>query len=126
MTILSTGFLVDLLRRDPPALDLLRRLERGSDALRVPAVAWADLWEAAARSRHPPRSMDRVEDLLRGYAHVAIEPRHAQRAGRLAGEHALSLREALLVAVAVEERDELVVRDARAYERIEGLRVLAY
>lgn len=126
MTLLSTGFLVDLLRRDAPALELLRRLERGSAAVRIPVVAYADLWEAAGRSRHPPREMERVERLLRGYPSANLEPRHAMRAGRLAAAHALPLREALLVALAVEERDELVVRDARAYEGIADLRLLRY
>lgn len=126
MTLLSTGFLVDLMRRDAPALELMRRLERGSAAVRVPAIVYADLWEAAERSRHPPREMDRVAELLRGYASVAIEPRHAQRAGALAARHGLPVREALLVGIAVEEREELVVRDARAYAGIEGLRVIVY
>ena len=126
MTLLSTTFLVDLLRRDAPALDLLRRLERGSTALRVPAVAYADLWEAAGRSRSPPRDMDRVEALLRGYASAAIEPRHAMRAGRLAAQHRLPLRDALLVALAVEEREDLVTRDARAYAGIADLRLVTY
>lgn len=114
------------MRRDAPALELMRRLERGSAAVRVPAIVFADLWEAAERSRHPPREMDRVEALLRGYASVAIEPRHARRAGQLAARHALPMREALLVAMAVEERDELVARDARGYAGVEGLRVLTY
>lgn len=126
MTLLSTTFLVDLLRRDPPALDLLRRLERGSAALRVPAVAFADLWEAAGRARQPPRDMERVEALLRGYAPAVIEPRHAMRAGRLAAAHDLPLRDALLVALAVEEREELVTRDARRYATIPDLRIVTY
>ena len=126
MTLLSTTFLVDLMRRDPPALDLLRRLERGSAALRVPAVAFADLWEAAGRSRSPPRELDRLEALLKGYAPAAIEARHAMRAGRLAAQHGLSLRDALLVALAVEEREELVTRDARAYAGIADLRLVTY
>lgn len=125
MTLLSTSFLVDLLRRDPPALDLLRRLERGSSGLRIPAVAYADLWEAAGRSRHPP-AMDRLEALLAGYPTVPIELSHARRAGALAARHALPLRDALLVATAVEEREELVVRDARAYEGIQDLRLRTY
>lgn len=126
MTLLSTGFLVDLMRRDAPALELLRRLERGSAALRVPAVVYADLWEAAARSRSPPRDLDRVEALLRGYASVALEPRHAMRAGRLAARHDLSLRQALPAAVAIEEREELVARDVRAYAEIGDLRLVTY
>ncbi|HVM46193.1 MAG TPA: PIN domain-containing protein [Candidatus Thermoplasmatota archaeon] len=125
MTLLSTGFLVDLMRRDAPALDLLRRLERGSAAVRIPAVVYADLWEAATRSRHPP-AMDKVEALLRGYPAVALEPRHALRAGTLAARHALPLREALLVAMAVEEREELVARDAARYTDVEALRLLTY
>lgn len=126
MTLLSTGFLIDLMRRDAPALELLRRLERGSSAIRLPAVVFADLWEAAGRSRHPPRDLSRVEALLAGYAQVAVEPRHARRAGELAARHGFALREALLVAMAVEEREDLVVRDAAAYEGVEGLRVLTY
>lgn len=126
MTLLSTTFLLDVMRRDGPALELLRQLERSSHAIRIPAIAYADLWEAAGRSRHPPRDMERVQTLLDGYAGLAIEPRHAQRAGRLAALHTLPLREALLVALAVEEREALVVRDARAYDGIDGLRVVTY
>lgn len=126
MTLLSTTFLVDLMRRDAPALDLLRRLERGSSAVRVPVVAFADLWEAAGRARNPPRDLDRVEALLRGYPPVALEPRHAMRAGRLAALHDLPLRDALLVAVAVEEREELVTRDARRYAGVADLRIVTY
>lgn len=126
MTLLSTSFLIDLMRRDPPALELLRQLERASSAIRIPAVAYADLWEAAGRSRHPPRDLDRLEALLRGYPSVSIEPRHAMRAGRVAAARDLPLREALLVATAVEEREALVVRDARRYEGVEDLRVVTY
>jgi predicted nucleic acid-binding protein len=126
MTLLSTSFLIDLARRDGPALDLLRRLERGSAAIRIPAIVFADLWEAAGRSRQPPRDMERVEALLHGYAAVAIEPRHAQRAGRLAALHDLPLRDALLVAMAIEDREEIVVRDARRYEGEAELRVVTY
>lgn len=126
MTLLSTGLLIDIMRRDPPALQLLRRIERSSAAVRIPAIAYADLWEAAARSLHPPREMARVETLLRGYASVAVEPRHAMRAGDIAARHGFPLREALLVATAVEEREELVVRDGARYQDVEGLRVLTY
>lgn len=126
MTLLSTTFLIDLMRRDAPALDLLRRLERGSSAVRVPVVAFADLWEAAGRSRSPPRDLDRVEALLRGYPAVAIEARHAMRAGRLAAAHDLPLRDALLVAMAVEEREELVTRDAARFAGVADLRLVTY
>lgn len=126
MTLLSTTFLVDLMRRDAPALELLRRLERGSAAIRVPVVVYADVWEAAARSRHPPREMERVGALLDGYPALDVTSRHAMRAGTLAARHALALRDALVVAMAVEEREELVVRDAGAYAGIDGLRVVAY
>lgn len=126
MTLLSTSFLVDVMRRDPPALELLRALERGSSAIRIPVTAHADLWEAAGRSRHPPRDMDRVEALLRGYPSVGIEVRHAVRAGALAAKHDLPLRDALLAALAVEEREPVVVRDARRFEAVEGLRAVSY
>lgn len=125
MTLLSSGFLVDLLRRDAPALDLLRRLERGSAAIRIPASAYADLWEAAARSRSPPRDMARVGALLGGYASVAIEPRHAMRAGRLAAS-GVPLRDAFAAAVAIEEREPLVLRETRGLADAEGLSLLTY
>ena len=106
MTLLSTGFLVDVMRRDPSALDTLRALERGSAAIRIPVIAYADLWEAAGRSRHPPREMERVEALLRGYSSVAVEERHAMRAGILAAKHGLPLREALL---ALADRSDILL-----------------
>ncbi|HVL48675.1 MAG TPA: PIN domain-containing protein [Candidatus Thermoplasmatota archaeon] len=128
--ILDASFLVDLLRGDPGARAALAELEKGSEAVRIPAPALAKLAEAMARSRNPPREAARLEALLLAAGGVALTGAHALRAGRLVGEAArdglaMDPLDAMTAAIALEEGETLVTR-AREYERVEGLRVRGY
>jgi tRNA(fMet)-specific endonuclease VapC len=129
--ILDAGFLVDLLRGDPGARAALEELERGSEALRVPAGALARVAEAMARSRHPPREAERLRALLSEAPSVAFDAEQALRVGRLladaerAGEP-LDVFEAMVAAAALERDETLLTRNVREFGRVPELRLRAY
>ncbi|MGQ0535406.1 MAG: PIN domain-containing protein, partial [Methanobacteriota archaeon] len=122
--IVDTSFLIDLLRGDTPALNLLERLEESSEALRVPAPCLFELWEGIERSRHPPREAERVNAILQGFPIVGLEARHATRAGKLSGAMIRKgLRpdplDVLIAGVALEEGERVVTRDERDFARFD-------
>jgi len=129
--ILDTTFLLDLMRGDPGARALLEQAESGSEPLRIPAPALAKLWEGAARSRHPPREADRLRDLLLAMPQAPFTGEHAVACGRIlaAAERAgvaLDPFDAMVAALASVEDETLVTRNARDFERVDGLRIRTY
>jgi tRNA(fMet)-specific endonuclease VapC len=122
---------VDLLRADKAALAKAKALEGEGHRALVPAPAVFELWEGIERSRHPPRELFAVRDLLQDYPQVALEPRHAMRAGTLSG--ALARRgivledvDCLIAGIALEERAPVLTRNVADFRRVEGLRVETY
>ncbi len=129
--IVDTTFVIDLLRGDRPALDLLAELERGSSALRVPSVVFQELTDAWARSRVPARDFDRVMEILAAQDVVVAAPAHARRAGRLAADLArdgepIDPLAAQVAGACLVEDEALVTRDVRTYGRVPGLRIVQY
>lgn len=128
--ILDTTFLVDLARGDAGARTLLATLEGGSEALRVPAPAVAKLLEAAQRSRHPPRDLERLRDLLLAVPQAPFEGPHAVACARILADASragapLDPFDAMVAAVAQVEDETLVTRN-RELERVDGVRVRGY
>jgi predicted nucleic acid-binding protein len=129
--LLDSTFLVDLMRGDPGARALLEAIEAGSEAARIPSPALAKLWEGAARSRHPPREAERLRDLLLAMPQAPFAGEHAVACGRIlaAAERAgaaLDPFDAMVAAVASVDDETLVTRNARDFERIEGVRIRTY
>lgn len=129
--ILDTTFLIDLLRMDKAAHAVAARLEAGPDVPRVPAPAVYELWEGVERSKNPPRELFAVRDLLQDYTLVALEPRHAMRAGGVSGTLArrgivLEDMDCLIAGIALEEREGVLTRNVQDFRRVEGLRVETY
>lgn len=129
--IVDTTFVIDLLRGDRSARDLLASLEKGSAALRVPTPVLAELTEAWALSRAPAHDFDRALEILRAQPVVAPAAAHAQRAGRVLADASrrgepMEVFDAQIAAVALVEDEALVTRDVRAFAGVEGLRLVTY
>ena len=127
----GTTFLLDLARGDPGARAALEELERGSEALRVPAPALAKLWEGVERARTRPREAAALRDLLLGVAGAPFEGAHAVLAARILAQAAragapLDPFDAMTAAMAVAEDETLLTRNARELAGIADLRVRTY
>lgn len=64
-----------------------------------------------------------VDEFLSAFREVVIDRAIATRAGRLRRETAIATPDALVAATALEHGLELVTRNRRDFERVEGLRV---
>lgn len=129
--IAGTTLLVDLLRRDPGARAKVERLERGTDVLWVLTPVLFELWEGVERSRKPLQEMERVQRVLEGYTLLALDPRHAVRAGRISGDlirrgTMLDSIDAMIAGMAVEERQAVVTRNVKDFSRVPDLQVVTY
>lgn len=129
--ILDTTFLVDLLRGDRAARAKAVELEAAPRPLRIPAPALYELWEGVELARNPPKEMSRVREVLEDYTVLALEPRHAMRAGTLSGallRRGITLDDvdALIAGAALEERSAVLTRNVKDFRRVPDLDVETY
>lgn len=129
--IADTCVLVDLLRGVRAARDRVAALEGGGEVLRVPTPAVYELREGVERSRNPARELFAVEDLLRDFAILPFDLRHATRAGSVSGM--LSRRgqplddiDVLIAGMALQEQDAVLTKNLKDFDRVPGLRVETY
>lgn len=134
MTHLDTSFLVDLLREGArggtgPAHDLLERL--ADEELVVSVHVACELFAGAELSREPARERERVSVLLSALQVVYPTDRFAARYGTVLAElrrrgEAVPTMDLLIGTAALVDDSPLVTRNARDFERLPGLQVLAY
>lgn len=134
MTHLDTSFLVDLLREGArggtgPAHDLLERLT--DEELVVSVHVACELFAGAEMSREPARERERVSVLLSALQVVYPTDRFAARYGTVLAElrrrgEAVPTMDLLIGTAALVDDSPLVTRNARDFERLPGLQVLAY
>lgn len=129
--ILDTSFIVDLLRGDEVALDLLGELESGSEALRIPSLVYYELWEGIERTERPLREFEQVATVLASYPSADLAPGAAVAAGRVSARlirtgEMLDDVDVLLAGIALDRDEALVTRDADDFARVPDLDVVTY
>lgn len=135
MTHLDTSFLVDLLREaardedDGPAHRALDRL--ADEELAVSVHVACELRAGAALARDPEREGDRVTALLKALHVVHTTDRFAGVYGELLAElrrrgETISTMDLLIASAARAQNAALLTRNARDFERVPGLEVVAY
>jgi tRNA(fMet)-specific endonuclease VapC len=134
VTHLDTSYLIDLLREaargeDGPATARLEGL--ADEELGVSLHVLCELHAGAELSGDPARERSRVESLVRPLALSVPDERFPAAYGRLLAElrrrgERISTMDLLIATSAIVEGAALVTRNAREFERVPGLIVLAY
>ncbi|MDX1393099.1 MAG: type II toxin-antitoxin system VapC family toxin [Gemmatimonadota bacterium] len=134
MTHLDTSYLVDLLREAARGVKgpATARLESLADEeLGVSVHVLCELHAGAELSRAPEVERARVESLSRPLAHSYPDEQFPAEYGRQLAElrrrgETISTMDLLIATAALVDGAALVTRNARDFERVPGLRVLAY
>jgi predicted nucleic acid-binding protein len=134
LTHLDTTFLVDLLRErrrgeEGPASRLLGRL--ADEALAVSVHVACELFAGAELADEPERERERVAALVNALQVVQPDDRFAPPYGELLAElrrrgSPVPTMDLLIATAARVHEAALVTRNARDFERIPGLDVIAY
>jgi len=129
--IADTSFLVDLLRGKPRARETLEEIEGSGATLWLPTPALFELWEGVERGDRPHEEAQKVRDVLAKYTMIPFGPDHAERSGRLSGDLARRGRmlddlDAQIAGIALVEGQPVLTGNQKDFERVPGLKVVAY
>ncbi len=127
MSVLDSSFLIDILRNEPSAVAMLRRID-GAGTMLIPAPAIMELWAGALRSNASEEGKQQVERLASSMTVVDFDAVAAKRAAEL--KHSLrretiDVEDFMIAGIALSRGEDVVTKDAH-YARIPGLRVLKY
>ncbi|MHB8587058.1 MAG: PIN domain-containing protein [Thermoplasmatota archaeon] len=135
MIVGDSDFFVDLLRSGhrfhARAATRARALDEAGEAVFMTALTRFELFSGSEQFVRPAEERARVQSLLERHAALPLTPAGADRAGRIHGTltregNAIGVVDALIAATALENDLPVLTRNARHFERIQGLRIEPY
>jgi len=129
MPIADTSFVIDLLRRDPAALELYGDFERQGIALQTTAVTALELYKGASASgnEEDPRKVSAILEL---FTVIPVDEAVYEAFGRVSallarGGGRVGDFDGLVAAIALIHDGEIITRD-RHFENIPQLMLIPY
>jgi len=129
--IQDTSFLVDVLRGDPDALEVLELVERANRPEKVASITSLELYEGVRRSQKPEAEKRTVLDVLDSKHVIPADHGIMRRAGELSGQliddgHRIDREDCIIAATAIQENDAVLTRNVAHFDRIANLDVETY
>lgn len=129
--IQDTSFLVDVLRGDQDALDLLDVLERESRPEKVSSMTVLELHEGIIRSETPEQKRSEVLDVLESKHVVDADRTVMRKAGELSGQlitdgQRIEREDCVVAATALLADEPVVTGNVDHFERVPELAVRSY
>ncbi|MEW5841404.1 type II toxin-antitoxin system VapC family toxin [Nitrososphaera sp.] len=124
MACLDTDFLVAYLRKDSAAKSKLEELESMQEPLHTTMINAFELYKGAYKSTDPKRELAKVDALLDAFFLLVLDRDPARMAGALNnGSNPVGESDLLIASIALANKQTLVTRNKKHFERMPGLRV---
>jgi len=129
--IQDTSFIIDLLRGDKNAIQLLDIIEKEARPEKVSSVTVLELYEGVARSQTPDSKQQRILDILETKHVVSADHTVMRKAGKISGElisdgQRIDREDCIIAATALLNDEPVITRNTNHFERIANLEVRSY
>lgn len=131
MTLADTSFLVDVLRGDQAAQDLLQQWSDEGWGVSTSIVSLFELHRGLAMVDWPPKQLEAIKQVLQGLPLLPLDEEAAIIGGQLAGAlykqgNAIDPEDCMIAGIAVRNATSVVTRNVKHFERVVGLQVQSY
>jgi tRNA(fMet)-specific endonuclease VapC len=125
----DTSFVIALERRDKGAVQKMQELEDNGEVVHTTSVTVAELYRGAFGSKDREKALKDAQDLLGLFAILSLN----YESGRIWGELAHSTksdsigdRDLFIASIALANKQVLITRNRKHFERIPNLQVLGW
>lgn len=131
MVVLDTDVLIDAMRGNDRAVEVLQELIEGHRPVAVSAITIMQLHHGIARSTKPQDELKNVESSLEALLTYPLDGSVAARAGALDGElttrgKPIGVSDTIIGATGLEKGESVLTRNVKHFERINDLHVETY
>jgi tRNA(fMet)-specific endonuclease VapC len=124
MVCLDTDFLVAYLRKDSAAKSKLEELETMQEPLHTTIINAFELYKGAHKSKDSKTELAKVEILLDAFFLLALDRDSAKAAGALHDKsNPIGESDLLIGSIALANKQTLITRNIKHFERVPGLKV---
>ncbi len=131
MTLADTCFLIDVMRGDQGAIDLLHQWDEEGWIMHTSIVSVFELHRGAAMVDWPPKQLEKIRQALAGMPTLGLDSEAAAIGGQLAGQlnrlgQRIDPEDCMIAGVAIRNAKAVVTRNEKHFGRIVGVRVQQY
>ncbi|AIF82350.1 putative nucleic acid-binding protein, contains PIN domain [Candidatus Nitrososphaera evergladensis SR1] len=124
MVCFDTDFLVAYIRKDPAAKCKLEELESTQEPLHTTIINAFELYKGAYKSKDSNTELARVDKLLDAFFLLALDRDSAKAAGALNDKsNPIGESDLLIASIVLANKQVLITRNKKHFERISGLKV---
>ena len=130
MVCLDTSFVIDLLRKSPAINDLKDNIDSSGELVFLPSPVLTEL-VSGLNLKNKEKELNAVNSLLSRVVILNLDKESAWRAGeiesdlRMRGE-LIDIEDIMISAIALENKETLVTRNKKHFEKIKGLNLIGY
>jgi len=126
MACIDANFLVGLDRRDGAALAKMQELEEKGDTVYITAVTAAEFFRGAYGSKNRMKALDDARNMIKRFSILDLDYESARIWGELSynlKSDTIGDRDLFIAGIAIANRQALLTRDVRHFERVPDLTV---
>ncbi|VVB80833.1 tRNA(fMet)-specific endonuclease VapC [uncultured archaeon] len=129
--ILDTDVLIDLMERQPSAVEKLSALIHKNTPLTITTPSIFELFTGLAQSTKPVAELEKIHRVIHQQPRWALDDSSAERAGRIHGELArrgesIGSVDAMIAGIALQHQEPVLTRNVKHFSRVSGLKVETY
>ncbi len=131
MVCLETTLLVDALHGKGEARQLLEKLDKGSEAITIASPSIVELISGALLNPKVKDEKNRVIEFLSSFIVLDLDRESAILAGDIEAEltkrgELIEIEDIMIASIAIHNKEKLITRNSKHFERIKGLEVEGY
>jgi tRNA(fMet)-specific endonuclease VapC len=129
--IADTSFLIDIMMKDPAALDKARDVEKSGSTVSVGAPSIFELFAGVALTRRSDEEKSKIMSTVASLPQLPLDFQSARAGGRIYGRKAkagskIDPEDAMLAGIAHIRGEPIITRNVKHFTDIEGVKVETY
>ncbi len=130
MVVLDSSFLVDIIQKDPAAIEKLKELESNDEMICTTVINILELYKGAYRSSQIERNLLQVEEIISSLIHLQIDSGVQEIFGKLSASllkngNRIGDFDEVIAAICLAHNQNILTRDSH-FNKIPDLSVLSY
>lgn len=126
MVCVDTDFLIDLSNREEGAIVKLKEVRAKGDTVHTTTISMGEYYTGAYRSRDRELRVAKAKEFLKAFVPLTADHESARLWGQLAADmksNTIGDLDLLIASVALSNKQVLITRNKKHFERIPGLQV---
>ena len=126
MVCVDTDFLIDLSNREEKAIEKLKELSAKGDTIYTTTISMGEYYTGAYRSRDKELRVAKAREFLKVFVTLTLDHESARLWGQLAADlksNSIGDLDLLIASMALSNKQVLITRNKKHFERVPGLEV---